>query len=917
MARNRNEIENEGGGISAKTINRAMALILLVSLAAIFIFTVGLNLFAILLTVFFFIFIWGAILSPTLGLFMIPFLVVLAIFAPLIGIATGVSLPTTDVTTPFSQFQSGLSDFWMLITFQQIPCWAGGPCEVITPATQVGTAYALEFTSFDILPKESIPSMRVDAFYTLENKGDNTATLLDVGISIPYEMRQYGGYIIKAMPSVSTTISNLKEFPELTSGTYNTAQPTEIRSDAILRDAISIVAPACSGSFTVSAYADFNYTVAGISNIKLISLLYYEELITQDKLVQEDREPYSSSGPFKLTVKTSRSQPIPFETYTSGVAGQTATSKTEASKFRLFLRLDNQQSGSATLKDVDLRIPDTIMPDNTTVATAAAAPYCDFFEWRKIGNVNIYKLKALYTGFDSSHGPWTETSTTHDWKTELVNESVILAQQMTLRSCDFMTNTSRSGEVIKERTVTLTANLTYNYHTTKDATFMVKGGTSCTEYKKNAAIAKKMVFEKGVPQPKEAVLGNISAWLCGCASSFGDWENRECRSGIFNIIGCDATSATNGQITGKEINGKMSSTWSGLKCGKVENQNKIYFFENEIKIEDPSKWIIDPAKTYSISIAYKTSGVSIWGWRPFGGDQWIEVRATSSTDSTECSQAENSPCLKNDNKACSSGNCGAVGSDATKQNAATSATLTFIAKIVALSGGYLTETNVRDLYGMPVAGYATNICLPAGTTAGTGGTAVITQCTGTVPSGYTLAGTVPGSSAQAACDTCQVSTACPTMCTGKNFYCTTGTSLDQTDLTESQKTLMRQQGYTHISGCYCGTTTVVAPTCVYTDCSTCKNDANCKWCTKSGLSSCIPATSSVTCDSAVTSTQGTCTSAATCSAIMCSACASCATCRAYDACAWCATTNKCSPLSDFPAGCGSVIAQYLGNACPS
>ncbi len=206
------------------------------------------------------------------------------------------------------------------------------------------TSLGVEIEKVKILPEKSYPSLIIDKstssdeeasiIFTIENKGDKPSSQIRFGAvlgNLAYkrgarvgeEGRYFGRAYVKTLPS--------------------------LRPNQMITEDLTLLTPYCDGTYRLKTFLEYEYNVTGLTTIEFIDYDYYLELLKRKKIMPEDRLSVSSAGPFKVTLRTSKLQPIPVEN--------------NAVNFTLYVGVVNERNGNAFIKAIYVYLPKNIKPE--------------------------------------------------------------------------------------------------------------------------------------------------------------------------------------------------------------------------------------------------------------------------------------------------------------------------------------------------------------------------------------------------------------------------------------------------------------------------------------------------------------------------------------------------------------------------
>ncbi len=206
------------------------------------------------------------------------------------------------------------------------------------------TSLGVEIEKVKVLPEKSYPSLIIDKstssdeeasiIFTIENKGDKPSSQIRFGAvlgNLAYrrgarvgeEGRYFGRAYVKTLPP--------------------------LRPNQMITEDLTLLTPYCDGTYRLKTFLEYEYNVTGLTTIDFIDYDYYLELLKRKKIMPEDRLSVSSAGPFKVTLRTSKLQPIPVENNTVN--------------FTLYVDVVNERNGNAFIKAIYVYLPKNIKPE--------------------------------------------------------------------------------------------------------------------------------------------------------------------------------------------------------------------------------------------------------------------------------------------------------------------------------------------------------------------------------------------------------------------------------------------------------------------------------------------------------------------------------------------------------------------------
>lgn len=309
---------------------------------------------------------------------------------------------TTGVSTEGlgGQINAMLNDTWMLLTNPN--AWYEKQFALQGERDVGATPSALEITKIQALPATVMPRDVFDVVFELTNKGNKDARDSQVGARGETLADACGKVEGKfCNPNCPEVATSAEEF----AGCAVTRQLGRIAPGEKRFDSFSFQAPECPGTYSVAASVKYNYTAEGTLNMQMIERSYYEELLRNDKMKWINEMSIASAGPFKLSLRTDRDQPIPDKEI------DTATGESKPLVFKAYVGLINEHPGTATFNSVTLQIPSVFQiiatnddgTDDTTCNIRPAAENLD-----PTGEYTTYKTidEALAADRKMSEREW-------------------------------------------------------------------------------------------------------------------------------------------------------------------------------------------------------------------------------------------------------------------------------------------------------------------------------------------------------------------------------------------------------------------------------------------------------------------------------------------------------------------------------
>ncbi len=343
--------------------------ILLIGITALSIFTIQQTFMGFVILLTFFAFIYATSKSYVAGIVMWVPLLLLGLFIgsgwaditqqKISSISTQLG-ETTGISTEGigSGINAALNNTWLLLTNPN--AWYEKQFVMQGNRDEGLTSQALEITKIEALPSTVMPLDTFDIMFELENKGTKPAENVKVGAkadSLADNCGRVGGKFcnpacILIDDGAGGSKLDSSRLSELVDGCpanrdLGTIAPLEKRFESV-----GFAAPECPGTYTASAAVFYDYVVDATLNLQMISRPYYQELLQNNKMKWITEMSTASAGPFKLTLRTDRDQPIP----------DTEADQNIPQKFKIYLGLVNEHQGRASIKEhATLKIPKELM----------------------------------------------------------------------------------------------------------------------------------------------------------------------------------------------------------------------------------------------------------------------------------------------------------------------------------------------------------------------------------------------------------------------------------------------------------------------------------------------------------------------------------------------------------------------------
>lgn len=511
-----------------------------------------------------FLFIYSASESIGLGLIM---MVPLLMVGWLVGSGYGafISQKVDGLSTQFSA-TTGIStegigdkiafmfnDTWLLMTNPN--AWYEKQNAV--QGTQTDGSLALEITKIEALPSAVIAKDNFDVVFEFENKGQKAAENVIIGATAETLADACGKMEGKFCNPICVAEGTAPASCGM-NRTIEKVSPQEKRFESV-----NFQAPECPGTYSTEAVLKYEYTVDATLNLQMISRNYYEDLLRNKKLTTAPELSEASAGPFKLTLKTSRDQPIPDTETDSGVT----------QKFKIYVGMVNQRAGKANLSFALLKIPKKLMlvgwdTANNQVDEGCSITYGvpdpanglylsdivkDSIDTKKPLDYTTYTdLEKYYRGLAETGNDYI-TYKTVDYNT---NNRILKQNEWRYYKCNFRLV---DGEKIDQiQTLFLQAELPYIYTITKKTTVSVRSESLIpARCKKNVETLSAINIGQTKPQTTESILDDLAYRIYYCYNQKGNRliaANEPCGDYKVDIAGC-----TGAIITAQNIYDRLAT----------------------------------------------------------------------------------------------------------------------------------------------------------------------------------------------------------------------------------------------------------------------------------------------------------------------------------------------------------------------
>ncbi|RLG13933.1 MAG: hypothetical protein DRN71_03935 [Candidatus Nanohalarchaeota archaeon] len=349
------------------------------------------------------------------------------------------------IKTSFDAIGEGASDVWLMITNPN-KWYAKKEAEDNAQKDPTASDRAVEITTAKITPTIVNLGDEINLLVEIENFGDRDTTkpARDVEISA----KKIGDH----QKHFALEGSQDEEDAEVI------RYVGDIISGAGAQEAFEIKAPPvkdtdepCIATFELETGVSYGYDVDTMGNIFIIGRKRYDELVKQDKLVQEKQVAKSTSGPVSVSIMTNLPQPIPVENGT---------------EFSIHFGIVNTRSsgGKVNVTSVDIAIPKEFVP----ALKDAAYKNCKLCHLVDSDDNPIvdesfahYSLKGLYDG-----GPDTCSANP--------DKSLLIGGDIKIFKCVIQYNKTIGDDIPFKKPMDIHVSIDYIYKYTKTVSFTVR-----------------------------------------------------------------------------------------------------------------------------------------------------------------------------------------------------------------------------------------------------------------------------------------------------------------------------------------------------------------------------------------------------------------------------------------------------------
>ncbi len=526
----------------------------------------------------------------------------------------------------FESASHAFNNTWLMIT--QPDVWAQQQFIEKGKREEGATNLAIEIEKVEVYPEKAFPSLihidpvtgekkstdeEASIIFTLDNKGDK-----------PSEVIRFGAVLDNTAYKRGARIGDVIEGEKENLGkTYVKSIPALYPNQKIIED-LTLFTPYCDGAYTFKTFVEYEYNVTGLNNIEFIDFDYYMELLKRKKLVPEDRLSVSSAGPFKVTLRTSKLQPIPVY---NGKAN-----------FKMYIGVVNEREGNSFLKSIYLHLPPNIKPADETEC-----------KWKYIGKdkEGKYDIYAVIEPLDPKN------DTEREKAQEESTKRCIYSHDARYFSCDMVF----TGEVLQSVDEVVKVEIEYIFRYEKSLSFAVvktPESKKCSELK-----------ESDIPQDRqEDTLGDILNHTCIFSKPIAESNNyylcsiEADETKIADLISRIATYCISMKYGGEdEYCGTIKLDPVGSKCYEpieiakkdieIGSEEGSYNFA-DVSIDNGKLELIS-ARMYDLRFDYRKGVCNL------GGYIKLTLLNNDYFDNYECNLDIGMPC--EDNSQCSSGNC--------------------------------------------------------------------------------------------------------------------------------------------------------------------------------------------------------------------------------------------------------------------
>ncbi len=336
------------------------------------------------------------------------------------------------IETSIGAVSEGASDVWMMITNPN-GWYAQREMEQNAQKDPAASDRAVEITTAKITPSIVNLGDEINLLIEIENFGDRDTTkpARNVEISAKKTDNHQTHFALEGSEEEGTEV--IRYVGDIISG-------------AGAQEVFEITAPpappdpgACIATFKLEAGVSYGYDVDSMGDIFIIGRKRYDELVKQDKLVQEKQVAKSSSGPVSVSIMTNLPQPIPV---------------VKGTKFSIHFGIVNTRSsnGKVNVTGVDIAIPKEFVP-----VTGGTCKLCKLPDTDDESFVH-YSFKGLY---DSE----PDTCTANP------DKSLLIGGDIKIFKCEMEYNDDK--EIPFKKPMDLHVNIDYIYKYTTTTSFTV------------------------------------------------------------------------------------------------------------------------------------------------------------------------------------------------------------------------------------------------------------------------------------------------------------------------------------------------------------------------------------------------------------------------------------------------------------
>ncbi|MBU4245533.1 hypothetical protein L6303_05570 [archaeon] len=550
-----------------------------------------------------------------------------------------------SVTTGFStegigtEINAALNNTWLMLTNPNK--WYEKQFAEQGTRDQGLTSAALEIMSIEPLPKTVYPKESVDVIFSLENKGTKEATKVVIN--------SVGNTFTDACGSVMGIFCD----PACEGYTGDDcSDETLVGKIAPLEKyygSISFRAPECPGTYKIETQTAYNYEADATLNLQLIARDYYEDLLRNEKLVWVNELSTASAGPFKVTMRTDRQQPIPIT-----VAGN-INDPNNMQVFKIYFGIVLEHAGKAILTPnannppvtiyipKDLELVDTFEDGTPRIDESCSLTYAErdatgnyLSQYRGIAiDEYITKRNDFRTAAEATLNDYIKYL-----PIDLIGrDPVVIESGMRMFGCRFRFSEDKKKSISQTSTILVRSNIKYRFEYSKLVSVSVKqpGPTIAETCKKDAEVLRASAISplKTTPQTKIAIIDAFAQRIYACYLKYKgsislNSEEKKCEEIKVNIAGCVDDKITAGDIKTKVTGEPYTLTGVSSDTG-VEFHLEFFKPEKTIDVfndaEDNTELFSD-RKIYVGNIYY-TSGA-------FGLNKIIRVDIASESKDASC-----------------------------------------------------------------------------------------------------------------------------------------------------------------------------------------------------------------------------------------------------------------------------------------